>query len=98
MITITLLGGPLDGEEYEISWDIWQNGRFICTSPREFNFFQKDPEPTDILLFEELTYLKQRFWQGWSCVVLDWNSIIKPKPSAEPEFKWCYLGNNWNNW
>ena len=96
MITITLLGGPLDGKEYKVSWETWQVGRLHCVPPRELNFFKTDFEITDIV-FKELIYLKQRFWQGWGCLTTDWDGIIKPKHAAEPEFKWCYLGNNWNN-
>lgn len=83
MITITLLGGPRDGEEYSISDDIWRSGYFRIFNLLEPVSWLSEPEiaTPKIVPNSVLIYKRQRWNPGWVC--------------AQPMHKWTYQDYKW---
>lgn len=97
MITITLVGGPKDGENYTIDTDSWRSGYLkVIDNIQSIKWvdFSEINSVSDMSI-NVLIYKKTRWNQGWACLVLGWDGCIKPMAAAKPEYKWVFEGYKW---
>jgi hypothetical protein len=93
---ITLTGGPEDGKELDISWDLWRRGTIRVPVASKPKVLRELIEPKSVDTFQILTYHRQRWNPGYACVVEDFDEV-SIRYACEPLFKWLYFDSS-HNW
>lgn len=92
MITITLLGGPRDGEDYKIQDEIWHSGYFkIMDLLEPVRWFTGTEMPLQVLKHRVLVYKRQKWNPGWACID-PWFGLME---ACMPIHKWAFEGYHW---
>ena len=93
---ITLIGGPQDGKDLDITWNLWQTGTIRVPVIPRASAFRDLSELGPVDPFQTLTYHRQRWNPSYGCVFFD-NDNVTTMNACEPIFKWLYFdpSHNW---